>query len=94
MKGLNIGVIGAAVTAGILFVILGTTLGIGGSVGQSIYDTFASNSWGQNITNESLTGLMNFASQLPLIGTMIGLIVVLALLLSLLVFGRKGKGGY
>lgn len=45
-----------------------------------------------NITNETATGIFNLAAQTPLIGTMIGLAIVLFLMLGLL--WRKGKGGY
>ena len=73
----------------IALVVAGITLAIGAQVTSETGTDMAANSAEKNATVDTVEGLGNIASKMPLIGVVAGAVVVLGLIIGGLAFRRR-----
>lgn len=64
------------------FVVLVITTAIGGSVLQGVQGSQTVNSSAFNATKDGVNGVLNFSSQMPVVGTILAAVVIIGLLLG------------
>ena len=73
----------------IAFVVFVIVVSIGGSVLSSVQTSQTTNGVAHNATGSGLTGITNLAAQSGTIGTILGAVIIIGLLLGAFVMGRK-----
>jgi len=74
----------------VVMVALAALIGGAGALAlDSFNDGLTENSTADNITDQGLTGLLNTTAQLPTIGTIVGVAVLIGIVLSAFKFARK-----
>ena len=73
----------------IAFVVFVIVVSIGGSVLTSVQAGQTASSTAYNATGYGLTGISNLANQSGTIGTILGAVIIIGLLLGAFVMGRK-----
>ena len=73
----------------IAFVVFVIVVSIGGSVLSSVQTSQTTNGFAYNATANGLTGITNLAAQSGTIGTILGAVIIIGLLLGAFVMGRK-----
>jgi hypothetical protein len=73
----------------IAFVVFVIVVAIGGSVLSSVQASQTTDGVAYNATKSGLTGITNLAAQSGTIGTILGAVIIIGLLLGAFVMGRK-----
>jgi len=72
------------------FVVFVVTVAVGGSVLAGVQSGQTANSVAYNTTGYGLTGILNLANQSGTIGTILGAVVIIGLLMGAFVMRREG----
>jgi len=73
----------------IAFVVFVVAVSIGGQVLASVQTSQTTNSVAYNATGSGLTGIANLATQSGTIGTILGAVIIIGLLMGAFLYGKK-----
>jgi hypothetical protein len=78
-----------------VILLLGLVVMIGSATAlavDSFQDSTTANSYAYNVTEDGLSGISNFSDQIPTIGTVLGVALIIVVVIGAFAFFGRGRG--